>query len=66
VCTGFFHLVNPSLVLRTVGVMRLAHRAFEVFDHLDLDLTWFVDLRFFLKCNQVLVSWPHGVEPRLT
>jgi hypothetical protein len=34
-----FHSVIPNLVLRIVGVMRLAHRAFEVFDHPDLDLT---------------------------
>jgi hypothetical protein len=33
----------PSLLLRTLGVMRLAHRAFEVFDHPDLDLTRFVE-----------------------
>jgi hypothetical protein len=33
----------PSLLLRTLGVMRLAHRAFEVFDHPDLDLTLFVE-----------------------
>jgi hypothetical protein len=57
--------VIPNLVLRTVGVMHLAHIAFEVFDHLDLDLTWLVDLRFFLKCDQVLVSWTRGIEPRL-
>jgi hypothetical protein len=36
--------------------MRLAHRAFEVFDHPDLDLTRFVEQRNFLKCDQVLVS----------
>jgi hypothetical protein len=52
-------------VLRTVGVVRLAHRAFEVFDHPDLDLTQFVEQRIFPQCDQVLVSWPHGIEPRL-
>jgi hypothetical protein len=34
----FYHRVTPNLVLRTVGIMRLAHRAFEVFDHPALDL----------------------------
>jgi hypothetical protein len=33
----------PSLVLRTMGVMRLADITFDVFDLLDLDLTWFVE-----------------------
>jgi hypothetical protein len=33
----------PNLVLRIVGVMRLAHRAFKLFDHPDLDLTRFVE-----------------------
>jgi hypothetical protein len=37
-----FYRVIPNLVLRTVGVMHLAHRSFEIFDHLDLDLTQFV------------------------
>jgi hypothetical protein len=49
-----------------VGIMRLAHRAFEVFDHLDLDLTRFAKQRIFPECDQVLESWPRGVEPRLT
>jgi hypothetical protein len=30
-----FCQVIPNLVIRVVGVMHLAHRAFEVFDHLD-------------------------------
>jgi hypothetical protein len=34
-----FHRTIPNLVLRTVGVMHLAHRALKVFDHPDLDLT---------------------------
>jgi hypothetical protein len=46
-------------VLRTVGVIRLAQRAFEVFDHPALDLTQFVEQRVFLECDRVLVSWPH-------
>jgi hypothetical protein len=52
-------------MLRIVGIMRLAHRAFEVFDHLDLDLTQFIEQRIFPKCHQVLVSWPRGIEPWL-
>jgi hypothetical protein len=44
-----FHQTIPSLVLRTVGVMCLAHRAFKVFDHPDLDLIRFVELRIFPK-----------------
>jgi hypothetical protein len=38
-----FHRVIPNLVLRNVGIMRLAHRAFKVFDHPDLDLTQFIE-----------------------
>jgi hypothetical protein len=57
--------VISNVVLRTVGVMRLAHRAFEVFDHPDLDLTQFVEQRIFPKCDQILVSWPCGIEHRL-
>jgi hypothetical protein len=56
----------PNLLLRIVGVMHLVHRAFEVFNHPDLDLTQFVEQRIFQKCDQVLVSWPCGIEPRLT
>jgi hypothetical protein len=52
-------------LLGTVGFMRLAHRAFKVFDHPDLDFTRFVEQRMFPKCDQVLVSCPHGIEPRL-
>jgi hypothetical protein len=53
-----FHRAIPNLVVRTVGVMRLAHRGFEVFHHPDLDLTRFIEHRIFSKCDQVLVSWP--------
>jgi hypothetical protein len=56
----------PILVLKIVGAIRLAHKAFEVFDHPNLDLTWFVVQRIFQKCHQVLVSLPHGIEPRLS
>jgi hypothetical protein len=45
--------------------MRLAHRAFEVFDHPDLNLTRFVEQLIFPKCDQVLVSWLRGVESEL-
>jgi hypothetical protein len=38
-------------VLRTVGVMHLAHRAFKVFGHPDLDLSRFVEQRIFPKCD---------------
>jgi hypothetical protein len=53
-------------VLRTVGVKHLAHRRFDTFDHPDLDLTQFVEQRIFSKCDKVLVSCLHGIEPRLT
>jgi hypothetical protein len=49
----------------SVGVMRQVHRAFEVFDNPDRDLTRFVEQRGFLECDQVLVLWSRGVEPRL-
>jgi hypothetical protein len=49
-----------------MGVMRLADRAFEVINHPDLDLTWFVKHRIFPMCDPVFMSRPHGVEPRLT
>jgi hypothetical protein len=39
-------------VLRTVGVMHLAHKAFEVFDHLILDLTRFVEQRVLLSVTR--------------
>jgi hypothetical protein len=52
-------------VLRIVGVMRLAHRAFEIFHHPDLNFTRFVEQRIVPECDQVLVSWPRDVEPSL-
>jgi hypothetical protein len=55
----------PNLVVRNVSVMLQARRAFKVFDHPDLDLTRFVEHGIFLKCDQVLVSWLHGIDPRL-
>jgi hypothetical protein len=56
----------PSLVLRIVDVMQLAHRAFKLIDHSDLDLTRFVEQRIFPRCDQVLVSWSCEIEPRLS
>jgi hypothetical protein len=44
-----FNRPIPNLVLRTVGVMRLAHSAFDVFDHPDLDLTRFIEHRIFFQ-----------------
>jgi hypothetical protein len=48
-----------------MGILRLTHRAFEVFIHLVLDLALFVQQRVFPKCGQVLVSESCGVEPKL-
>jgi hypothetical protein len=39
-------------VLKTVGVMHQVRRAFEAFDDLDQDLTPFIELRVFPKCDQ--------------
>jgi hypothetical protein len=57
-----FHRVVPSIVLRTVGIMRRVHRAFEAFDDPDRDLARFVELRIFPRCDQFLVSWSHDLE----
>jgi hypothetical protein len=46
--------------------MHRAHKAFEHFDSPDRDLTRFVEKRAFPKCDQVLVPWPRGIEPKLT
>jgi hypothetical protein len=54
----------PNIVLKTVGVMHLAHRVFKVFDLPDLDLTQFVEQRIFPECVQILVSWSRGIETR--
>jgi hypothetical protein len=43
-----------------------ARSAFEVFDYSDENLTRFVEVRVFHRCDQFLVSWPHGIEPELT
>jgi hypothetical protein len=42
-----FYWVILNLVLRTVGVIRLVHRAFKIFDHPDLDHTQFVEQSIF-------------------
>jgi hypothetical protein len=60
-----FHRVVHSLVLKTVGVMRLVHRAFEAFDNPDQDLAQFIRSRVFYRCDQFLVLLPHSVEPKL-
>jgi hypothetical protein len=40
--SSFCNRVVPDLVLRIVGVMHFARRAFEAFTHLTLDLALFV------------------------
>jgi hypothetical protein len=58
-----FHRVVPSLVLKTVGVMRRVRRAFEAFDDPDRGLAQFIESMIFHKCDQFLVSWLCDVEP---
>jgi hypothetical protein len=60
-----FHRVVLSLVHMTVSVVHRVHRAFEVFDDPDQDLTWFVEQRIFSRCDQFLVPWSRGIEPWL-
>jgi hypothetical protein len=60
-----FHRVVPSLVLRTISIVHQVHRPFEGFDDSDQNLAQFVELRIFLMCDQFLVSWLCGVEPKL-
>jgi hypothetical protein len=45
--------------------MHRVHRAFKAFDDPDQDLTQFIEIRIFLRCDQFLVSWPRGIEPGL-
>jgi hypothetical protein len=61
-----FHQVVPNLVLKAMGIKCRAHRAFKVFDVLDRDLAQFIKPRVFHRCDQFLVPWPHGIEPKLT
>jgi hypothetical protein len=42
-----FHQVVPNIVLKAVGIMCRARRAFEVFDDLDRDLAHFIESRIF-------------------
>jgi hypothetical protein len=62
--SSFCNWVVPDLVLRIVGVMHFAHRAFEAFTHLTLDLALFVEPRVFPSVK-VWVSWSCGVELEL-
>jgi hypothetical protein len=64
--TWTFLQVVPNLVLKTVGIMCQVRRAFEDFDDSDQDLAQFIELRFFFKCDQLLVPWPRRIEPELT
>jgi hypothetical protein len=58
--------VVPNLVLKTVGIVCHVRRPFEAFDDSDRDLAQFVEQRVFPRCDQFLVPWPRGVEPKLT
>jgi hypothetical protein len=60
-----FHQLVLGLVLMTVGIVCQVRRAFEAFDDLDRNLAQFIELRGFPRCDQFLVSWPHGIEPEL-
>jgi hypothetical protein len=57
-----FHRVVPSLVLGTISIVCRVHRAFETFDGSDWDLTQFVELMIFPRCDQFLVPWSCGIE----
>jgi hypothetical protein len=61
-----FHHVARSLVLKTMGIVCRVHRAFDTFDDSYRNLAQFVELRVFRRCDQFLVSWPHGMELELT
>jgi hypothetical protein len=60
-----FHRVVPSLVLKMVDIACRVHITFEAFDDSDRDLAQLVKPRVFPRCDQFLVSWLHGVEPKL-
>jgi hypothetical protein len=52
-------------VHKDVGTACQAHSAFKVFDDSDRNLTQFIEVRVFHKCDQFLVPWPCGVELEL-
>jgi hypothetical protein len=52
-------------VLKTLGIMCQVHRTFKVFGDSDHDLAQFVELRVSSRCDQLLVPWSRGVEPKL-
>jgi hypothetical protein len=60
-----FNQVVPSLVLKTMRIMCRVRRAFKAFDDSDQNLAQFVELKFFLKCDQFLVSWLCCIELEL-
>jgi hypothetical protein len=68
VCSGSldFQQVVPNLVPKAVGTVSRARSAFEVFDNSDQNLTQFVKLRGFHRCDQFLVRWPRGTELKVT
>jgi hypothetical protein len=59
VCSGSqdFHQVISNLVHKAMGTMCRAHSAFKVFDNLDQDLTQFIEIWIFHRCDQFLVPW---------
>jgi hypothetical protein len=60
-----FHQVVANLVLKAVGIMCQARRAFKVFDDLDQYLAQFIEPRVFHMCDQFLVPWLCSIEPKL-
>jgi hypothetical protein len=52
-------------VPKAVGLMCRAHDAFEVFDNSDRDLTQFIEIRVFHRCDQFLAPWLCSVELEL-
>jgi selenocysteine lyase/cysteine desulfurase len=60
------HQTNWVVWIFYRAIPNLVHRAFEVFDHLDVDLTHFIEQIIFPKCDLVLVSWLVWHKARLT
>jgi hypothetical protein len=50
---------------QAVGLMCRARSAFEVFDDSNWDLTQFIEIRVFHRCDQFLVPRPCGIEHEL-